>query len=44
MTAIWKKNYFDVLGDIVNRYNNTVHRIIKMKPIDVIGDSVLNTM
>ena len=29
---------------IVNKYNNTVHRIIKMKPIDVIGDSVLNTM
>ena len=28
--------YFNVLNDIVNEYNNTYHRIIKMKPIDVI--------
>ena len=28
-----------MLDDIVNKYNNTVHRNIKMKPIDVIGDS-----
>ena len=35
MTAISKNVYFDVLDDIVNKYNNTVHRIIKMKPIDV---------
>ena len=25
--------------DIVNKYNNTVHRTIKMKPIDVTSDS-----
>ena len=31
--------YFDVLYDIVNKYNNTVHRTIKMKPIDVTSDS-----
>ena len=31
MTAISKNVYFDVLDDIVNRYNNTVHRTIKMK-------------
>ena len=31
--------YFDVLDDIVNKYNNIVHRTIKMKPIDVTGDS-----
>ena len=24
-----------MLDDIVNKYNNTVHRTIKMKPIDV---------
>ena len=30
---------FDVLDDIVNKYNNTVHRTIKMKPIDVTSDS-----
>ena len=39
MTAISKNVYFDVLGDIVNKYNNTVHRTIKMKPIDVTDDS-----
>ena len=39
MTAISKNVYFDVLDDIVNKYNNTVHRTIKMKPIDVTGDS-----
>ena len=35
MTAISKNVYFDVLHDIVNKYKNTVHRTIKMKPIDV---------
>ena len=39
MTAISKNIYFDVLDDIVDKYNNTVHRTIKMKPIDVTGDS-----
>ena len=39
MTAISKSVYFDALDDIVNKYNNTVHRIIKMKPIDVKDDS-----
>ena len=35
MTAISKTVYFDVLDDIANKYNNIVHRTIKMKPIDV---------
>ena len=35
MAAISKNVYFDMLDDIVNKYNNTVHRTIKMKPIDV---------
>ena len=39
MTAISKNIYFDVLNDIVNKYNNTIHRTIKMKPIDVTDDS-----
>ena len=39
MTAVSKNVYFDVLDDIVNKYNNTVHRTIKMKPIDVTDDS-----
>ena len=39
MTAVSKNVYFDVLDDIVNKYNNTVHRTIKMKPVDVTSDS-----
>ena len=39
MTAISKNFYIDVLNDIVNRYNNTVYRTIKIKPIDVKNDS-----
>ena len=38
MTVVSKNVYFDVLDDIVNKYNNTVHRIIKMKPIDITSD------
>ena len=29
MTAISKNIYFDVLDDIVDKYNNTVYRTIK---------------
>ena len=36
MTAVWK---IYVLGDIINKYNITVHRSIKVKPIDVTSDS-----
>ena len=38
MTAISKNVYFDVLDDIVDEYNNTYHRTIKMKSIDVGND------
>ena len=38
MIAISKNVYFDVLDDIVSKYNNNVHRTIKMKPIDVTND------
>ena len=39
MTAVSKNVYFDVLYDIVNKYNNTVHRTNKMKTTDVKSDS-----
>ena len=39
MTAIWKNVYLDLLDDIANEYNKTVHRTTKMKPIDIIYDS-----
>ena len=38
MTATSKNVYFDMLDNIV-KYSNTVHRIVKMKPIDVTSDS-----
>ena len=38
MTAISKNVYFDVLNDIVDEYNNTVHKTIKIKPIEVTDD------
>ena len=39
MTVISKNVYFDVLDDIVDKYNNTYHKTIKMKPVDVGDDS-----
>ena len=39
VTAISRNIYFDALEDIVNKYNNTIYRTIKMKPIDVTSDS-----
>ena len=39
MTAVSKNVYFNVLDDIVNEYNNTVYRIMKMKLTDVTSDS-----
>ena len=39
MTAISKNVYFDVLDDIVDKYNNSYHSTIKMKPIDVKDDN-----
>ena len=35
MTSISKNVYFDVLENIVDKYNNTYHSTIKMKPTDV---------
>ena len=35
LTTISKNVSIDVLNDIVNKYNNTVHKTIKMKPDDV---------
>ena len=35
MTSISKNVYIDKLDDIVDEYNNTYHRSIKMKPVDI---------
>ena len=42
MTSISKNAYIDKLDDIVNEYNNTYHRTIKMKPIDVKDNTYIN--
>ena len=39
MTAILKNVYFDVLDNIVKKYNKTVHKTIKIRPINVTSDS-----
>ena len=35
MTSIPQNVYIDKLNDIINEYNNTCHRKVKIKPIDV---------
>ena len=42
MSSISKNLYIDKLDDIVNEYNNTYHRTIKMKPIDVKDNTYIN--
>ena len=39
MTATSKNVYYDVLGNVINKYNNTKHSTIKVKPIDVGDDT-----
>ena len=35
MTAVPKNVYFDMLNNIVDKYNKTYHKTIKMKPVYV---------
>ena len=44
VTVILKNVYFDVLDDLVNKYNNTVHRTIKLEPIDVKDNTYVDSM
>ena len=39
MTSVSKNEYIDKLDDIANKYNNTSHIKIKMKPNDVKSNS-----
>ena len=43
MTSLSKNLYIDKLDDIINEYNNTYHRRIKMKPVDVINNTYINS-
>ena len=44
MKDVSKNVCFDVLDDIVNKYNNSVNRTIKMKPIDVKDDAYVDSI
>ena len=43
MTSIPKNVYIDKLDDIVNKYNNTYLRTIKMKPVDVKSSTYIDS-
>ena len=42
MTSISKNVYIDKLDDKVNKYYNTYHSTIKMKPVDVKSNTYIN--
>ena len=42
MTSTSKNVYIDKSDDIVNEYNNTFQRTIKMKPINVKDNTYIN--
>ena len=44
MTSISKNVYIDKLDDKANEYNNTHHRIIKMKPVDVKNNRFIDSI
>ena len=44
MTSILKNVNIDKLDGIVNEYNNSYHRTIKMKPIDVKGNTYIDSI
>ena len=38
-----KKVYIDKLNDIVNKHNNTCHRTIRMKPVDLKSSTYIDS-
>ena len=43
MISMSKNVYLDKSDDIVNKYNNTYHRTIKMKPVDVKSNTYIDS-
>ena len=43
MTSVWTNVYIDKLDDIINKYNNTYHRTIKIKSADVNSSTYINS-
>ena len=44
MTSVPKNVYMDKLDDIVDEHNNTYHRAIKIKPVDLKGNTYIDSM
>ena len=44
LTSLSKNVLIDKLNDMVNEYNNTCHRTIKMKPVDVKDNTYIDSM
>ena len=44
MTSISKNVYINKLDDTVNEYDNTYHRTIEMKPVDVKDNAYIDSM
>ena len=42
MTSVLRNVYINKLDDIVDEYNNIYHRTIKMKPVDVKGNTYID--
>ena len=42
MTVVSKNVCIDILEDIVDKYKNTYHKIIKIKPVVVKSDTYIN--
>ena len=42
-TSISKNVFLDKLDDIVNKYNNTYHKTIEMKPFDVKSNTYIDS-
>ena len=43
MTSISKNVYIDKLDDTFNKYNNSFHRTIKIKPVDIKSGTYINS-
>ena len=43
MTSVSKDVYIDKLDDIVSKYNNTYHRTIKLKSVDVKSSTYIDS-
>ena len=44
ITSVSKNVYIDELDDIVNKYNNSYHSTIKIKPVDVKSNTYIESM